>query len=294
MPAAIQRWLAVTAALVIRVWNTGRLSRAAVAVLIAAQVAIGADVYFLQSHAMIRSPIKRVNDLLSSGYEKKYEERLDVFKSWTRVRDALPEDAHVLLHDNHTHLGLSRRTTSDWGGWQFGISYGRLESAAEVWSLLRDLGVTHVIWENETSKGWDSIAGDLVFFDFAVNHTVGARRIGGLRVGRMPDDRPEARPYGRVAYFGCDKGYRSGLYELSQLTTPVFGPDRRNFPEPLRLATEGEAGSLIEEAEFAVTHPTCASGMDRELSAAGFKRVARRRQTNTGSGVKLYLFVRRR
>ena len=106
----------------------GLASKLALLMLIGAQVVVGGDVYFIQSHAMIRSPIKRVNDLLSAGYKKQYEERLEVFTTWTRARDALPEDAHVLLHDNHTHLGLARRTTSDWGAWQFGITYGRLRS----------------------------------------------------------------------------------------------------------------------------------------------------------------------
>ncbi|MGB5191850.1 MAG: hypothetical protein WBN70_02635, partial [Polyangiales bacterium] len=120
-------WIATaTAAIIIRVWQTGLASKLALVLLIGAQIVIGGDVYFIQSHAMIRSPIKRANDLLSAGYKKQYDERLDVFKTWTRARDALPEDAHVMLHDNHTHLGLARRTSSDWGAWQFGISYGRL------------------------------------------------------------------------------------------------------------------------------------------------------------------------
>ena len=62
-------WMAVvTAALIIRVWRTGYASRLMLAALIATQLVIGGDVYFLQTHAMTRSPIKRVNDLLSAGY----------------------------------------------------------------------------------------------------------------------------------------------------------------------------------------------------------------------------------
>ena len=52
----------------------------------AQQIVIGGDVYFLQTHAMVRSPIKRVNDLLSAGYGKRYEQRLDVFRGWTGIR----------------------------------------------------------------------------------------------------------------------------------------------------------------------------------------------------------------
>ena len=287
-------WMAaVTAALIILIWRTGGASRVALAGLIASQIIIGGDVYFLQSHAMIRSPIKRVNDLLSAGYAKKYDQRLDVFRSWTRVRDALPQDAHVLLHDNHTHLGLSRRTTSDWGGWQFGISYGRLRSPAEVWDLYRELGVTHIIWQDKTSKGWDSIAGDLVFFDFALNHAVDVRRVGNLLIGRMPDVRPTDDPYGKVGYVGCERRYPSGLYDFSQMTTPVFGPERKDYPEPLVAADPDNMESLVGDADFFVTHPKCAGHATPRLRAGGFALGALRRQTNTGSRTKLNLYFKR-
>jgi hypothetical protein len=283
---------AVTAALIIRVWRSGTGARAAVAFLIAAQVVIGGDVYFLQNHAMVRSPLKLVNNLLSAGYEKKYEERLDVFSSWTRLREVLPEDAHVMLHDNHNHLGLSRRTTSDWGGWQFGISYGRLGSPAEVWELYRSLGVTHLVWKKNTSKGWDSIAGDLVFFDFALNHTVEQQAVGSLLVARLPDERPSDEPYGKVGYAGCKKRHPSGLYELSQMTTPVFGPDRKSFPTPLTELEEETLESIVAEASFFVTNPKC-SGKDSVKIPGRFQLGANRRQTNTGRKEKLRLYVPR-
>ena len=287
-------WMAaVTAALVIRLWRTGWASRLMLAALIATQVVIGGDVYFLQTHAMIGSPIKRVNDLLSAGYEKRYEERLDVFTTWTKVRDALPEDAHVLLHDNHTHLGLSRRTTSDWGAWQFGISYGRLRSAAEVWDLYRELGVTHVVWKDRTAKGWDSIAGDLVFFDFAVNRTVDPRRIGRHWVGRVPEERPADTPYGKVAFRGCDDSYASGLYEVAQLTVPVFGPERNRFPEPLVSADAGDIGPLLGQANFVVLDPQCAKKIAGAARSAGFVLGASRKQINPSRRTKLQLYLER-
>jgi hypothetical protein len=288
-------WMAAaTAAVMTQVWRTGWASKLALAGLVATQIVIGGDVYFVQTHAMIRSPLKRVNDLLSAGYERRYEQRFDVFRTWTRVRDALPDDAHVLLHDNHDHLGLSRRTTSDWGAWQFGISYGRLRSPAELWDLYRDLGVTHVVWENRTSKGWDSIAGDLVFFDFAINRTVDPQRVGNLQVGRMPTERPADTPYGKVAFIGCGKTYASGLYELSQMTTPVFGPERTRFADPLVPADIERIEPLLEQADFVVVDPRCAQRITARASLAGFVSAAARRQINPSSRTKLELYVRRR
>ncbi|MGB8331168.1 MAG: hypothetical protein WCE62_13680 [Polyangiales bacterium] len=286
-------WIAaVTAALIIRVWRTGWGSRLMLGALIATQIVIGGDVYFIQTHAMIRAPIKRVNDLLSSGFERRYEQRFNVFPTWTKVRDALPQDAHVLLHDNHEHLGLSRRTTSDWGGWQFGISYGRLGSPAEVWDLYRDLGVTHLVWRPQVSKGWDSVAGDLVFFDFAVRHAHDARTVGSHRVASMPEARPPDTPYGDVLYLGCGNTYASGLYRLSQMTTPVFGPERKSFPAPAVPADLENVDPLLEQTAFAVLDPKCASRVRGKLRSAGFLLVAMRKQLKVKTKVNLELYVR--
>lgn len=292
---ALVPWMAaVTAALIIRIWNSGWAARIAVSVLVITQIVIGADVYFIQSHAMIRSPIKRVNDLLSAGYKGQYDERLKVFKGWTAIRDALPEDAHVMLHDNHVHLGLSRRTTSDWGTWQYGISYGQLRSAREVWELYRELGVTHIVWKDSVSKGWDSLAGDLVFFDFAVRHTVSQRRVSGHWVAAMPEAPPPDVPYGKVAFFGCPGDYRPGLYELSEMTTPVFGPERESFPDP-SVAFDAEvddAEGLVAQADYVVFDQKCGIRAGMELGG-DFRQVAKRSLVNPKRRGKWLLYLRR-
>jgi hypothetical protein len=290
---ALVPWMAaITAAIIIRIWSGGWAAKATVALLVATQIVIGADVYFIQSHAMIGAPIKRANDLLAAGYKKKYEERLQVFKSWVAIRDALPEDAHVLLHDNHVHLGLSRRTTSDWGTWQYGISYGRLASQREAWQLYRDLGVTHVVWKDLTSKGYDSLAGDLVFFDFALRQTHAKKKVSGHWVARMLEEQPTDEPYGKVVFWGCNDMYESGLYDLSQMTTPVFGPERARFPKPLIAAEAVDLGSLLEQADYAVVDPKCAQEARAQIEASGFELGAKRPRVNHGRRVKWLLYFR--
>src|SRR5690606_26965162 len=79
---------AVVAAIVVLVWRTNRINRIALGFLIATQVVIGGDVYFIEAHAMIRSPLKVSADLLNAGYRKRYDARFDVFKGWTRVGEA--------------------------------------------------------------------------------------------------------------------------------------------------------------------------------------------------------------
>lgn len=285
-------WMAaVTAAIIIRVWQTNRLSRVAVSVLIVTQVLIGADVYFIQSHAMIVSPVKRVADLLAAGHKGQYDERLKVFPGWVAIGNALPEDAHVLLHDNHVHLGLSRRTTSDWSTWQYGISYGRLQSPRALWQLLHDLGVTHIIWEDRVSWGWDSVAGDLVFFDFAFRHAVDRKKVGRHWVSKMPEEPPPNLPFGEVAFFGCEDLYPSGLYPLSEMTVPVFGPDRSRFPRPTVAAGDTSDAALFERADYVVIDSSCAKWSDAQVRSKGFDHVANRKPGRGGQRAswKLYL-----
>jgi hypothetical protein len=270
-------WMAAaTAATMVLAWRAGLVAKVALAVLVVAQVGVGADAYFIPSHAMIRSPLKRVADMLVLGYQRKYAQRLEVFSSWTAIGATTPRAAHVMLHDNHVHLGLGRRTASDWGGWQFGLSYGRLLTPRAVWEAYRKIGVTHVVWRDSISKGWDSLGGDLVFFDFALRHTLDRKRAGGHTVAAMPAEAPPDEPAGLVAFFGCGDYYQDGLYRLSDLATPVFGPERRRFAAPFE---RGEVGSLIARAHFVVIDPACDNGASGKLGSL-FTLAAKRKLVN--------------
>jgi len=274
-------WMAaVTASIVILLLRTNLPTRIALAGLVGLQIVWGGDVYFIQTHAMAHSPIKAALDLLSAGYERNYQARLHV-PSWVAVGDALPQGARVLLHDNHVHLGIHASTVSDWGGWQFGISYGREKTPRDVYDLLTGMGVTHVAWDHGVSKGWDSLAGDLTFFYFATRVTVAPRAVGGVTIGKMPSA-PPAGPFDdTVLFLGCDDAYRSGLYALSDLTVPVFGPKSTTYPPPRVScpATGREADELARKASFLVLDPQC-----RKDGLSGFERVASRRLVHGHKG----------
>ncbi len=277
-------WMAaVTAAIMIHLWRTHVVARILLGSLVATQIIIGGNVYFIPSHAMIKSPVKKSLDLLAAGHKKRYGARLSVCAGWQKVRAALPKRAHVMLHDNHTHLGLARRTTSDWGGWQFGISYGRLKSPRQVWELYRELGVTHLVWRDRVSKGWDSVAGDLVFFDFATRRSTGRKKVGSTWIATMPGKPPTDEPFGKVAFFGCKDMYKPGLYPLEGMTTPVFGPDRRHFPKPEEQAKKGQEQALIDQASYVVIDPRCGRHAEKKVKQNGaFSLAASRKLVNSG------------
>jgi hypothetical protein len=253
-------WMAaVTASVIILISRVSIYTRAPLGALIGLQIVWGGDVYFIPTHGMIRSPIKAVLDLLAGGYEKNYRGRLHQ-PTFGAVGEALPKDARVLLHDNHVHLGVHAATVNDWGGWQFGISYGRQKTPGEVYDLLAGMGVTHLLWTRGQSRGWDSIAGDLAFYHFATRETTDRNKIGPNMLARMPDARPTGTFDDPVLFLGCnDDGYRSGLYPLSEMTVPVFGPRSRRFPAP-RVRAKGDdqdAADLALQAGFMVLNPKC-------------------------------------
>ncbi|AKT37124.1 hypothetical protein [Chondromyces crocatus] len=313
LQAIVPLFAATTATLIVLVWRafetTGPSRVAALATrvtlagLIGLQIIWGGDAYFIQTHAMIRSPQKAVIDLLSKGHLRKYDERFDVYPTWQSIGRALPKGARLLLHDNHNHLGIGAESVSDWGGWQFGISYGRLQSPREVHDLMLSLGVTHIAWEKHVSKGWDSIAGDLVFFHYATQNTKNRSEHSRMlltELGPAPD--ADASFPNGVAWLGCNDDYKSGLYALSDLTVPAFGPKRLDFPAP-RLAHAKTAGAfrtagapsastfgLASAAGFLVVDPRCERALPASV-LADFTLVATRRET-MGKRPKRDLYIR--
>ncbi|MGK4001219.1 hypothetical protein WMF31_01240 [Sorangium sp. So ce1036] len=300
LQAIVPYMAAATAATIALLWRAASESRLAtlatrtsLGTLVGLQVVWSGDIYFIPGHAMVKSPIKAVVDLLGQGYAKRYTQRFNIYPTFQSISRALPEGARVLLHDNHNHLGIGAETLSDWNGWQYGISYGRLRTPREVWDLLKGMGVTHVAWDTQVSKGWDTVAGDLMFFDFALKRTVKHSKHRGMTLAEMgPAPDPDTPFPTTVAYLGCGNAYKSGLYELSDLTVPVFGPNNRAFPAPRVSGPPGgaSAAELLKQAAFAVVDPKCHPSLPADKR--DFMLAARRRVLLGGKG-KLDLYVRK-
>jgi len=284
---------AVVAAVVVLLWRSTRyLGRGLTVLLIVFQIVWGGDVYFIRTHAMAGSPIAKGLDLLEAGYKRQYSERFALEGDMAAIRRALPKAAKLLLHENHEHLGVGVPSVTDWLTYQFGISYGLMAGPPEVHALLRSMGVTHLAWQSERSRGWDSLAGDLAFFDFALNGTTERVAAGGHWVARLRDTPPPPRPRNSVLVLSC-KTPKSGLYELGDLTAPSFGPEHGRYPEP-RTALEGPAQipGLVERAELLVLEPSCAGGFS--APSAGFTLAARRGAPRGTGNPRPELWVRLR
>ncbi|EYF02110.1 Hypothetical protein CAP_7450 [Chondromyces apiculatus DSM 436] len=305
LQAIVPLFAATTAAIIALLWRSFDASaprfvrlagvgiRVALSGLIGLQIIWSGDTYFIPTHAMIRSPQKAVLDLLAKGHQRKYDERFNVYPTWQALGRALPKGARVLLHDNHVHLGINAESVADWNGWTYGISYGRLHSSREVHDLMVSLGVTHIAWEKEVSKGWDTVAGDFMFFDFTLKHTRNRSAHGRMllaALGPPPADAPF--PTG-TAWLGCNDDYKSGYYELHDLTVPVFGPKRLAFPKPrVALAAKDKAAAeaLIEAASFVVIDPRCEKTTPPSVRAS-FTLAAKRKEAH-GKRPTRELYVR--
>ncbi len=272
---------AATAAALIAIWRLGLFASSALSLLIAFQVVWGGDVYFFQTHAMAKSPLKKSIDLLSSGFERNYEKRFAVQQGFQEVAAALPKHARVVVHDENNHLGLEAQSIMDRFPFEYGISYGLQPTPRDVYYLYRSLGATHILWASK-SKGTDSLAGDIMFFDFVMHRASDAGTFGGMHLSKMPDLAP-AEPFNdTVAVFSCQGSYPIGLYRVSDLRVPVYGPKSLDFPAaPPRPMPPDWGASLAGATQVVITENRCFHGAGK-LTQLGFtEAVVRNRPSGT-------------
>jgi len=274
-------WMAAgVSAIAIRLWQEGWLARIGVWALGGIHAIWSGDVPFIPGHAMVAgTPLKTSIDLISTGYRKQ-RPRFDDFGLFGQVRRALPEDAVVLLHEEHLHLGIGTRTVSDWVNWQGGINYGRRPAPHEVDALLRELGVTHLLWARERSLGYDSMASDIAFFHYVTNHARNMKLLSGYALAEVPASFQErGRFRGEALLLTCAADtYRSGVYRVSDLTVTVLrGPrPQSDFPEPrVPVGSAALIGGHLGTADAVVHDPKCFPGHAAQLRGS-FVRAAQR------------------
>lgn len=269
---------AVVAAVIVKVWQTQRWPlRAALLALVGLQVLDGADVYFIPTHAMMRAaPATKTVELLGAQFRKKYEQRLTVQSQQVALGAATPQEALIVIHEEHNVLGYGRRLLHDFPTWQYGLSYGDFRSPRALWEDLRRMGVTHLVWKPKRSRGFDTLAGDLMFFYFAQHWAEPVAQEGQQQLAALPEAAPAEDDEAfdpSVAVFGCRGGYATGLYELRDLKTPVFGPRSSDLPEPREVLDDDD--ELMSRAHFVVADQRCQQEQRHTLSRS-FELLAKR------------------
>jgi hypothetical protein len=145
-------------------------------------------------------------------------------------------------------------------GWQYAIEYGTQKSPAEVHALLAGLGVTHLHAKTDKTKGTDSLGGDIRFHDYLRRYAENLQQLPSGMLGEL-GDAPEGPFDDSVAVLSCGQDYAPGLYQVTDLSTPPFGPRLKELPAPREPATlPADASRLIAQAEFVVVNPKCFQG----------------------------------
>ncbi len=230
-------WMAAcVAAVVTQAWRLGAGVRFALVLLIAAQLVAGAGVPFLPTHPMLRqSPYSTSIKLIGGWLSEKRVHVESPLGAFSQLPFELPEDAKVLVHDEHLTLGIGRPIVSDALAWQTGIDYGTHSRPSEIWSLLRSFELSHVVWKVEGGYGLSSIGADVAFYYFVLNHLDSMESLEGLRIGTIPSNPPSDEAFlGRVALLGCETSYENGIYPIEALTATWLGgaPDKSAMPAP--------------------------------------------------------------
>ena len=273
----------VVAATIVLVWRSHWVARVALVILLLCQVVWGGDAYFIPSHVMAGgSSAVTTSTLLAQGYKKAYNRRLLVPGNlFAAGRDsALPQRARVLVHEEHFQLGIGRPVLSDFAGWQYGLRYELQESPAALQQKLTSMGITHILSRPTISKGFDSLGADIRFFDFLHFDTRKVKRVGGFELYALTSEVPSAPESNNVAYLGCSRVYRPGLYLLADMKTrDAQRGGREPIPQtrPKQPLANGEGGAeaLLNRAHYAVTSATCKYYLH---DPPGFVRVGKRRK----------------
>jgi hypothetical protein len=260
----LQAWLPLmagaTAATLTVLWRRGRRTvRALVVLLVAAQIIWGGDVPFFPTHNIAYdSPIRIHSNFLASGFLHT-PNRLRPYGVVGEIGELLPSDAVVLGHEVQLAIGLGRRAVQD--QWQGGISYPELKTPRAIYDKLKSFGITHLWWATESASGWNSIAADLAFANFAFNFGVEPFSVERQTVARMPSTEPPDDINDKVAMATCRGPYSSGIYQLTDL---MFAEPGRRWAS--RRSELGDLDKAVEEAGFLVVDPDCHPNLPDSVS----------------------------
>lgn len=168
---AIAPWCSVLVIVVFAgVWRRFSIVRPVLVGLVAFQLLHTLDLPTQPAHSTIATFL----ELASSSKETAPDDLMDSKFTMARADKLLPKDARVLVHEIHEHVGLQRRAVRDHVHRQGALAYSVLGDTGSVLEKLRELGVTHVLWEGSV-VGRSDIGDDLVFHRF-VQHAVSAKQ----------------------------------------------------------------------------------------------------------------------
>lgn len=226
LQAAVPLLAAATTATLIRTWTLGTLARVGTSALVMVQVVWGGDTLFYSQKDRISEAIK----LATSGFNGTLKQRDNYRTGFTKLDEALPRDATVLVRPMPVSLGINRRVMLDQPGNQGLITYAGIAGATALQDYYESLGITHVAW-NESWPSWTKRSEILVREIF---RSMPLERLGSFTVGEVARAKPRPDPREYLVYVHGIPDYKRGLYRLDDLGTyePV-SPDLKHYADPM-------------------------------------------------------------
>jgi hypothetical protein len=225
LQAVLPLMAAITASiLILTARQLRRVTNVFIGSLVGVQLALGADVYFIATHAMTGSAIKRTIELIGMGHQGKFDERFVIEPRYVALSRLVPEDARILFHDMQSHLGSEREAVRDVALWQSGINYSDARHPNDIHRWLQALGVTHIVVNGEKSTGGDRLSSDLLFLDFAYRRTKALSDVEGLHVFELPTTFAPLPFNDRAVIVSCSHGLEYSIFHIKDLARPSVGP----------------------------------------------------------------------
>lgn len=277
---ALLPWMAATvSATLICLWRAHWSAKPFAVALVGVQIIWGGDAYFIPAHAMTGNSASPITaELLSQGMKGKINERYGFGDRLFEIgRDsALPQDAHVLIHEHELRFGMWRPVISDQPGLAYAYRYDMLKDEVDVYNHMRQLEITHVITRAK-SHSVDSLGSDLEFFAFIKRDTKHVKDIVDWGLFSLAPTPPTRKLNNVVAYLGCGKQYGRGLHKVSSLSVR-----ERQIKRPPQIAPmtpmptqANEFVTFMAQADFLVTDNTCKPPPPADATT-GFTQIATR------------------
>ncbi len=256
-------FIASAGALMVRAWELGTLARIGLVPLVASQFFWGGDAMLFYGAKRLREAIGIVSD----GYAgKSIESRLAAQAAQQRLTAATPRDAVILSRNYKGLLGLDRTVLNDIRGAQYYISYGGLRSAAELWSYLRERGVTHLLYP-EGQRVPVRLNNEVLFADLFKNGCENPQRFSNLRLATLRQTPPAAEVPTLVLVRKL-RGYKDGVYRVEQLDVD----SARTAPPPQPVEAYDGSEEQLNEVRAVVLGPGGQLGGAQQELERGFEQ----------------------
>ncbi len=233
---------AVTVALVVKVWELGRLARCTLVPLVALQVVWGADAFVYSGKPLIESTLS----LVRTGYEGVLApaDRYPYFRTFAEVNRLTYPDDQVLVRGTRKTLGIDRYTHRDVPWHQANLWYEPIHDVAGLWQHYRERGITHVAYLRNTH--WSGNLHSTVLVDQLIVHGGGTRHpiSGSWELLALPKTAPEGDETIEVLVLDVRPLYDDGLYAAEDLR--LYGPvDKKTRGASVPLATFADERGLL-------------------------------------------------